>query len=119
VVDRIELQGMSFHGRHGVSDSERERLQEFKVDIEVECDLSAPGRSDRLEDTVDYTRIRAIARGVIEGEPARLLETLATRIADQVLRLPKVGGVSVRVAKRPASMQPIEAAAVHISRTRA
>jgi hypothetical protein len=33
--------------------------------------------------------------------------------------LPKVMAVTVRVAKRPASMSPIEAAAVHISRTRA
>jgi dihydroneopterin aldolase len=101
-----------------VRDAERERAQEFKVDVEVDCDLSAPGRSDRLEDTVDYTQIRAIAKGVIEGEPVKLLETLATRIADQVLKLPKVGRVSVRVAKHPASMQPIDAAAVHINRTR-
>jgi hypothetical protein len=33
--------------------------------------------------------------------------------------MPKVEAVSVRVAKRPASMQPIESAAVRINRTRA
>jgi len=87
--------------------------------VEVDSDLSAPGQSDRVEDTVDYRRIRAIAKEVIEGEPVKLLETLATRIADRVLMLPKIAGVSVRVAKRPASMQPIDAAAVHINRTRA
>ena len=63
-------------------------------------------------------RLRAIAREVIEGEPAKLLETLATRIAERALALPRVSAVSVRVAKRPPSMQPIEAAAVHINRTR-
>ncbi|TMC32676.1 MAG: dihydroneopterin aldolase, partial [Chloroflexi bacterium] len=31
-MDRIELRGMSFHGRHGVRDAERESAQEFKVD---------------------------------------------------------------------------------------
>jgi dihydroneopterin aldolase len=49
----------------------------------------------------------------------KLLETLAARIADRVLSLPGVTAVSVRVAKRPASMAPIESAAVHIRRTRA
>jgi dihydroneopterin aldolase len=119
VVDRIVLQGMSFQGRHGVKSAEREHLQEFKVDLEVECDLSAAGRTDRLEDTVDYRQIRAAAKDVIEGESFKLIESLADRIAQRVLRLDGVTAVSVRIAKRPESMTPIEAAAVHINRTRA
>ena len=118
-MDRIELRGMSFQGRHGVRDSEREQPQEFKVDIEVDADLSLAARSDRLADTIDYTKLRRVARDVIEGPPASLLETLAGRIADQILEVPGVVQVSVRVAKRPPSMQPIEAAAVRINRTRA
>jgi 7,8-dihydroneopterin aldolase/epimerase/oxygenase len=118
-MDRILLEGMSFQGRHGVRPAERERPQEFKVDIEVDCDLSEPGKSDRIEDSVDYRQVRAIAKEVIEGESLRLLETLAARIAEKVLQLEKVGGVSVRISKRPESMQPIAAAAVRINRTRA
>ena len=118
-MDRIELRGMSFQGRHGVSDAEREHAQEFRVDIEVEADLAQAGRTDSIADTLDYRRVRAAAREVIEGPSMQLLEALAGVIADRVLRLPHVQGVSVRVAKRPASMQPIDAAAVHIKRTRA
>jgi dihydroneopterin aldolase len=110
---------MSFLGRHGARAPERERPQEFKVDLEVDCDLSKAGRTDQLEDTIDYTRLRTIAREVVEGESLGLLETLAARIANRVLDEPKVVAVSVKVSKRPASMQPIEAAAVHINRTRA
>jgi dihydroneopterin aldolase len=115
-VDRIALQGMSFSGRHGVGPAEREHAQRFKVDIEVDVDLSEAGR---LTDTIDYRQMRAIAKQTIEGESAKLIETLATRIAEGVLALAKVKAVTVRVAKRPSSMSPIEAAAVHISRTRA
>jgi dihydroneopterin aldolase len=118
-VDRILLEGMSFQGRHGVRAAEREQPQEFKVAVEVDCDLIRAGISDRIEDTVDYTKVRAIAKEVIEGESQKLLETLAARIADRVLQLEHVGGVSVRIAKRPESMQPIVAAAVRINRTRA
>ena len=118
-MDRIELAGMVFSGRHGVRPAEREQTQEFKVDVKVNTDLVAAGRSDRVEDTVDYRRIHAIAKSVIEGESAQLIETLAHRIAERVLQLDRVEAVSVRVAKRPLSMRPIDAASVKIKRTRA
>ena len=118
-MDRIELRGMSFQGRHGARPAEHEHAQEFKVDLDIEADLRPAGESDDLADTVDYTKARAAAREVIEGTSMNLLEGLAAAIAERVLSLPRVEAVSVRVAKRPASMQPIEAAAVRIKRTRA
>ncbi|TMC83207.1 MAG: dihydroneopterin aldolase [Chloroflexi bacterium] len=118
-MDRIELRGMSFQGRHGARPAEHEHAQEFKVDLDIEADLRPAGESDDLADTVDYTKARAAAREVIEGTSMNLLEGLAAAIAERVLSLPRVEAVSVRVAKRPASMQPIEAAAVRIRRTRA
>lgn len=117
-MDRIELEGMTFSGRHGVRAAEREHPQEFTVDVDVESDLAAAAASDRIEDTIDYRRVRAIVKEVIEGESASLLEALAARIANGVLDLPGVSAVSVRVAKRPPSMMPMLSAAVHIRRTR-
>ena len=110
---------MSFRGRHGVRPAERETDQDFVVDVEVDCDLSQAARSDRLADTIDYKQIHAIAKAVVEGESHHLLESMAGSIADRVLDLPRIEAVSVRIAKKPASMQPIGAAAVHIYRTRA
>jgi dihydroneopterin aldolase len=118
-MDRIELEGMVFSGRHGVRPAERAEPQEFRVDVKVDADLSEAGLSDRVEDTVDYRQIYAIAKGVIEGESAKLIESLAQRIAGRVLELDRVATVSVRVAKRPLSMRPIDSAAVKIKRTRA
>jgi dihydroneopterin aldolase len=118
-MDRIELHGMSFQGRHGVRPEEREQPQEFKVDIDIEAELADAGRTDRLEDTIDYRQLRTAAREVIEGDSRKLLESLAGAIAERIVGLPRVEAVWVRVAKRPASMQPIEAAAVRIYRTRA
>ena len=118
-MDRIELRGLSFQGRHGVGAEERAQAQEFMVDIRVEADLTEAERTDRLEDTVDYRQLRSAAQEVIEGEPKKLLESLAGAIAERILEIPRVKTVLVRIAKRPASMQPIEAAAVRIYRTRA
>jgi dihydroneopterin aldolase len=118
-MDRIELRGMSFQGRHGVRPAEREQPQEFRVDLEIEADLGRAGQSDSIVDTVDYREARLAAKEVIEGPPKELLESLAAAIAHRVLELPHVEAVAVRVAKRPASMLPIDAAAVRIERTRA
>ncbi len=117
-VDQIVLEGMVFKGRHGVRPAEREQAQEFTVDVELEADLVQPGRSDRVEDTVDYRRVYAIAKEIVEGESVQLIETIADRIAERVLDLDRVISVSVRISKRPASMRPIEAAAVQIRRKR-
>jgi dihydroneopterin aldolase len=117
-VDRILLEGMVFSGRHGVTDAERARSQRFSVDIEVETSVKRSGRSDRIEDTVDYRRLHAIAKQVIGGESAHLVEALAERIATRSLEVPGVRAVTVRIAKRPARMRPIDAAAVQIRRTR-
>lgn len=108
---------MSFQGRHGVRPAEREQPQQFEVDLEVEADLRPAAASDRLADTVDYTQVRAAVKQVIEGPPKALLESLAAAIAERVLALPRVKAVSVRVVKHPASMQPIQGAAVLIRRT--
>ena len=112
------LEGMVFSGKHGVSASERARAQRFTVGVELEADLSRPARSDRLEDTIDYRRVHAIAKEVIEGAPARLVEALAGRIARKTLQVPGVRAVTVRVAKRPKRMEPIGAAAAVIRRAR-
>ena len=117
-MDRIELEGMLFSGRHGVRPAEREQAQEFRVDVELDADLVQAGHTDRVKDTVDYRRVRAIAKEVVEGESVQLIETLANRIAERVLDLERVVAVSVRIAKRPESMRPIDAAAVQIRRTR-
>jgi dihydroneopterin aldolase len=117
-MDRILLQGMVFSGRHGVTDAERARSQRFTVDIEVETSVKRAGRSDGITDTVDYRRLQVIAKQVIGGESAHLVEALAERIATRALKVDGVRAVTVRVAKRPARMRPIDAAAVEIRRAR-
>src|SRR5581483_9227757 len=55
--DRIELRGLRAQGVHGVLPEEQVRAQPFEVDLTVEADLRAAGRSDDLADTLDYGAI--------------------------------------------------------------
>lgn len=100
VHDRILLEGMVFHGRHGVLPAERELGQPFVVDVELRLDLRPAGLSDDLSKTVDYGEVHRLARQVVEGEPAGLTETVAERIANATLEEhPLVEIVRVKVKK--------------------
>ena len=85
VADRILLEGMRFFAFHGNNPEERELGQPFVVDLEVEADLSVAGRSDSLDDTVNYAALYRAVKGVMEGPPRNLLEAVAQDIADAVL----------------------------------
>jgi dihydroneopterin aldolase len=99
VSDRIELRGLSAHGRHGVFEHEREHGQEFRVDVALGVDTRAAARSDDLADTVDYGSLAERVVGLVSGEPVRLVETLAQRIADLCLADARVEDVEVTVHK--------------------
>jgi len=98
--DRIILEGMVFHGRHGILPAERELGQPFVVDVELRLDLWPAGLSDDLAKTVDYGEVHRLAKQVVEGEPAGLTETVAERIANATLEEhPLVEVVRVKVKK--------------------
>jgi len=98
--DRILLEGMVFHGHHGILPAERELGQPFVVDVELRLDLRPAGLSDDLAKTVDYGEVHRLAKQVVEGEPAGLTETVAERIANATLEeYPLVDVVRVKVKK--------------------
>jgi dihydroneopterin aldolase len=118
-MDRILLNGLAFFGRHGCIPAERELGQKFLVDIELECDLTEAGESDKLADTIDYVAIYEGARDVMEGEPALLLESLARRIADFALEDERVQSAWVRIRKPHVALPiPLESLGVEVTRER-
>ena len=119
--DRILLEGMVFHGRHGTLPAERELGQPFVVDVELHLDLRPAGLSDDLAQTVDYGEVHKQAREIVEGPPVNLTETVAERIAAMVLEEhPPVEAVRVKVAKPHVRLGDtvLEGSAVEILRHR-
>ena len=73
----ISLHRIEFDGRHGATAVERRSTRKFEVDVELDVDAAAAERSDRLAETVDYSRVAETIVGVGMGEPHHLLESLA------------------------------------------
>jgi len=119
--DRILLEGMVFHGRHGTLPAERELGQPFVVDVELRLDLRAAGLADDLTRTVDYSEVHRRAKEIVEGPPAGLTETVAERIAAAVLEEhPPVEAIRVKVGKPNVRLGDtvLTASAVEITRRR-
>jgi dihydroneopterin aldolase len=119
--DRIRVQGIEFYGFHGWSDAEREVGHRYLVDLEIETDLSAAGKSDSLESTIDYARAIRIVQEIGAGSPVHLMEALADRIAESLLTaFAAADSVRVAVSKRLPPVKGIVASAgVEIMRRRA
>jgi dihydroneopterin aldolase len=118
--DRIALRGLRVRGRHGVYEHERRDGQDFVVDITVWLDLAPAAASDDLTDTLNYGELAHRAAAIVGGPPADLIETVAGRIADDVLTDPRVRAVEVTLHK-PQAPVPLEfgdvAVVVHRTRT--
>jgi dihydroneopterin aldolase len=118
--DRIALRGLRVRGHHGVFDHERRDGQDFVVDVTAWLDLAAAAASDALADTLDYGALARRVAAVVGGPPADLVETVAARVADEVLTDARVTAVEVTLHK-PQAPIPLEFAdvAVVVHRARA
>jgi 7,8-dihydroneopterin aldolase/epimerase/oxygenase len=114
----IELSGIELVAHHGVEEDERRRGQRFLFDIWLDVPEDA-ARTDRIEDAVDYRDVTAAVREVSDGRGFRLLEALASAVANELLRRFPVERARVRVRKPDVRLAvPVEYAAVTAERSR-
>ena len=74
--------------------------QSFSIDMELEIDLSAAARSDKVMDTVSYDKVVDCAREAFSAQRFRLIEAAAGRVADAVLTaFPRVSAIEVTIHK--------------------
>ena len=98
--DRIEVEGLRIVASVGVLPEERERPQPLELELVVEVDLGAAGRSDALADTVNYALLVETAVAVAGRAHHDLLESLADEVGRASLALDgRIEAVEVKVTK--------------------
>ncbi len=98
-MDKIILNDISVYGYHGVLSQEKELGQIFLTDLEVELDLKKASSTDDLNFTVNYVFLSDIVKNIVKNESFNLIETLAEKIAAEVLKNPLIQKVKVRLKK--------------------
>lgn len=103
----------------GIYPFERQKTQPLVVEVDLWLDLRPATISERIEDTVDYAKVRDDVTDLLVQGRFQLIETAAARIAAHLLMPgpgPRIERVRVRVAK-PEAIAPA-LAAVEILRSR-
>lgn len=93
----------------GAFDSERLSKQEIVMDVKVFCDVDKAVETDDYRHTVDYVKLVEIATLHASQGAYHLLETLASRIAEEVLSTFDVVKVYVKIRKPQAIAGPARA----------
>ena len=96
---KISIVDLEVFYRVGVPDAERAEPQRLLLTVEMEADFATAATSDSIADTIDYF---AVTRRLLKfGEDLewKLIEKLATDIADTILKEFKPTSVSVEVKK--------------------
>lgn len=115
--DRIELRGIALKCLVGVHDWERTAPRDVVVDLLLELDLEPAADKDDLALTVDYDALVASLRRHAESASPRLLETLASQIAEICLAEERVDGATVTVRK-PGAVAGVADVSVTVRRDR-
>lgn len=119
-MDKIYINKMEFYGYHGVFPEETKLGQRFYVDLSAGVDLRRAGQTDKLADSVNYGELFRACREIVEGQPVKLVETVAERIAKKILTdFLLVSEVTVKVTKPdPPIPGHYQSVAIEITRRR-
>jgi dihydroneopterin aldolase len=119
VSDCVFVEGIKFHGFHGLTRLERQVGVRLSVDVRLDVDLSKAGRTDRVADSLDYRKVHEKVMQVGRGRSHRLLESFASTLLDELLRDFAAERVTVRVRKETPVLDGIvDSVGVEMSRSR-
>jgi FolB domain-containing protein len=115
--DQIHIKDLLLRGIIGINDWEREKRQDILINITLYGDLHKAGRSDAIEDTINYRTVtKKVIKLVEEGKPYTV-EFLAAQIARLCFEGQGVERARVRVEK-PGALRFARSVGVEIERTK-
>lgn len=115
--DRIVIHDLRLRCVIGVQDWERTTFQDVIVSLVLFTDLDPAGKTDRIEDTVNYKTLTKTIIRYVENSSCQLVETLASGIARMALEDTRVVRVRVTVEK-PGALRFARSVGVEIERDR-
>lgn len=100
MINVIRIKNASFYAYHGALEEEQSIGGKFEADIDIYTDFSQAAKDDSLKETIDYDKVYKFVSKIVHAKKYRLIETLATVIADELLKEYKtIFKIVVRVRK--------------------
>ena len=99
MTSKISIIDLEVFYHVGVPDAERANAQRLQLCLDLEFDFSAAARSNDIADTIDYYAVCQRLLKFGDGRNWKLIEKLATDIANTILIEFKPAAVIVEVKK--------------------
>jgi len=113
--DRVIIEGLAVETVIGIYDWERTIKQTVRLDIEMAWDISAAGKSDDINDTLDYKLVAKRLEAFVKASEFGLIEALAEHCAQIVLTEFSVPWLRLKLSK-PGAVSGSDNVAVIIER---
>ncbi len=98
-MDKVFIEGLEIEALIGIYDWERRIRQPLRLDVEMDFDNRRPAASDDIADTLDYKAVSKRLIAFVSQSEFGLVESLAERCAELVLREFGVARVRLKLAK--------------------
>lgn len=95
----IKINNLKIYAFHGCMEEEAKIGSEYLINISVKTELEKAGKSDHLQDTLNYASLVEIVKTEMQ-QRANLLENVAYRIQQKILKtFPQIKKIKTSVAK--------------------
>ena len=116
-MDVVFIEDLKIETTIGIYDWEKKIRQTVALDLEMAFDNTVPAASDRIDDTLDYKRVSKRLIAFVGESRFELVETLAERCAEIVMREFDVPWLRLKLSK-PGAVTGAKAVGVTIERGR-
>jgi 7,8-dihydroneopterin aldolase/epimerase/oxygenase len=117
--DKIIVKGLHCSVRVGVKKEEQEVKRNCELDFWIYFDLSAAGKTDDLDQTVNYSKVIDIVQRLSQTVQYKLLEAFAYRLLEEIFNSTAARRIRLRVKKmNPPIEARFEYVGVELVRTR-
>jgi D-erythro-7,8-dihydroneopterin triphosphate epimerase len=113
--DQIHIRDLMLRCIVGINPGERTEKQEVIVNLTLHVNLRRAGKTDNLEETLDYRALKKKVATAVEGSEFFLVERLAEQVAELCLQDGRVRRVRV-VIDKPGALRFARSVAVEIVR---
>ncbi|MCS5636933.1 MAG: dihydroneopterin aldolase [Myxococcota bacterium] len=116
--DAILLENLQIPAALGVTAGERALRRPVRIDLEIARSLATSGRSDRLDDTLDYGEVYRVVEAVAGQGEHHLVEALGERIAAALLSEFEMDWLEITVRKAKPLAGALDSAGIRLTRYR-
>ncbi len=115
ILGKVIIENLDCFGRHGVLKEENILGQRFFVSCEMDTDFETAAESDDIKYAVNYAEVAEFITEYVKENVFKLIETLAYRLADEILIRFNVKATRIKIEKPSAPIGlPLKTVAVEV-----